>query len=432
MKIVFVNRFFYPDHSATSQMLSDVAFALAERGHSVSVITSKLRYDGDGRPLPRREVVCGVNVVRIATSGYGRGGLMGRSIDYVTFYFAAAWAVVWHIRRGDIVVGMTDPPLLSIVLLPITWVRGARLVNWLQDIFPETASALGFSQGVMSRALFAGLRFLRDLSLTSAAHSVVIGQRMAQRVEALGVARNRISVIHNWVDGAAIFPIDPDRNELRRAWGLDRAFVVGYSGNLGRAHDVGTMITAIERVEAGAEPGRGPVRWLIIGGGVQSSVLREAAAKKGLKSLRFEPYQPRERLAESLSVADIHLVSLKPELEGLIVPSKFYGIAAAGRPAIFIGDADGEIARILKQACAGVVVEQGDADGLTSAVLAAAQDAETTSVKGVAARRFFEASFDLPRAVEAWEGVLVAVRGGGLEDASADKGTSHVPVEDAN
>ena len=131
--VLFLNRFFHPDHSATSQMLSDLAFALAEHGRQIRVITSRQCYDAPEVQLAARETVGGVEIHRVWTSRFGREKLVGRAVDYTTFYFSAA-RTLWRLaRRGDVIIAKTDPPMLSIVAAPIARWRGAKLVNWLQD-----------------------------------------------------------------------------------------------------------------------------------------------------------------------------------------------------------------------------------------------------------------------------------------------------------
>jgi len=406
VRLIFLNRFFHPDHSATSQMLSDLAFALAGPGCKVTVITSRLRYDDANARLPPREVVDGVDIVRVATSRFGRHVLAGRAVDYATFYLNAAWALLRTARKGDVVVAKTDPPMLGIIMRFVARLKGARFVNWLQDIFPEVALALGIDSRP-ARALFAVLRRFRDNSLRKADLNVAIGELMAGRLAALGVAPECVRVIPNWIDTGLVRPVEPADNSLRAEWGLDQDFVVGYSGNLGRAHDVETLLAAIASTEHNTQGG--DVRWLFIGGGAQYDALRAAAAMRGLGSVLFRPYQPRERLAESLSVADLHIVSLRPELEGLIVPSKFYGIAAAGRATVFIGEKDGEIARLVALHDCGITVPQGDGAGLAARVAELAQDRTRCMVMGTNARRAAEAQFDLTKAIEAWEAAVAAL-----------------------
>jgi colanic acid biosynthesis glycosyl transferase WcaI len=422
VKLIFLNRFFYPDHSATSQMLSDLAFALARQGRSVAVVASRQRYDAPTDRLPARESIGGVEVYRVWTSRFGRRNLLGRVLDYTTFYLSATWHL-WHLTRaGDVVVAKTDPPMLSVFAGPVCRRRGARLINWLQDIFPEAARALGVG-GRAARAPLEVLRLLRSRSLKTAHMNVVLGARMAECVSGLGVSGDRIRIVPNWADGTNIASVDPAVNALRREWNLGDAFVVGYSGNLGRAHEIDTLLQAMTLLEKVA-PANGsarpqtlaqhpPVVWVFIGNGALFDGLRAEVVRRRLSSVRFKPYQPQARLAESLSVADVHLVSLQPALEGLIVPSKFYGIAAAGRPAIFVGDEDGEIARLIAQHACGRTVAAGDGTALAQAIVELAADPNLRRSMGQRARQAFDAEFDKSIALTRWEKVLREVAGRG-------------------
>ena len=424
LRLFFVNRYFHPDHSATSQMLSDLVFALAKRGHRITVVTSRLGYEDPLARYPKRETVDGVDILRVATTRFGRAGLAGRAVDYVTFYLATAWTLLLKVGRGDVIIAKTDPPLLGLATMPVARLRGARQVNWLQDIFPEVAIELGMGKTGIWRVLFSTLRRWRDRVLRKAALNVVIGERMADVVRSVGVAPDRVRVIPNWADGAVVRPVPAEVNGLRQAWGLGDTFVVGYSGNLGRAHDIATMIEAMARTEAGMaghagavrmavgaspvqQPASGkPITWLFVGGGAKMGVLRDETRRRHHARVQFHPYQPRAQLAENLSVPDVHLITLQPALEGLIVPSKYYGIAAAGRPAIFIGDPEGEIARILTRTKTGFVVAAGDSESLARIILSLAKDPQLALEYGRRARALLENTHDLPFAVAAWEDAL--------------------------
>jgi glycosyltransferase involved in cell wall biosynthesis len=405
MALIFLNRYFHPDHSATSHMLSDLAFGLAERGRDVRIITSRQLYDAPAERLPTRETIGGVEVFRVWTSRFGRGKLIGRAVDYATFCVSAAWTLWRLARAGDIVIAKTDPPMLSVVVAPIARWRGARLVNWLQDLFPEVAEVVGLDRRQLPRFVYDALRVLRNWSLRSAAMNVVLGDRMAERLAAQGVAPDRVSIIQNWADGVLIQPVALADNPLRREWGLDGKFVVGYSGNLGRAHDYATLLDAITRLD-GVTSDSPEIRWLFVGGGALRGAFGRELRARGLKSVLFKPYQPRDLLAQSLSAADVHLVQLRPELEGLIVPSKLYGIAAAGRPTIFIGDRDGEIARVIQRNDVGYVTAQGDGAGLATLVLALACDPERCRRIGARARRVYENEFEKRIAIDRWESLF--------------------------
>jgi glycosyltransferase involved in cell wall biosynthesis len=254
---------------------------------------------------------------------------------------------------------------------------------------------------------------LRTGSLHGASVNVALGERMADQLSALGVAAHRIRIIANWADGELIRPLEHSENRLRCEWGLQNAFVVGYSGNLGRAHEYETLLDAIERIELRAVPqtaaGMDQKRelvWLFVGGGVLSDRFQAEVRRRGLRSVAFRPYQPRERLAESMSAADVHLVSLRPELEGLIVPSKIYSILAAGRPALFIGDNKGEIARLLTRHKCGWTVAAGAGATLAHDVLALSREPALARRMGIEARRAFEAEFDKGAAVARWERLI--------------------------
>ena len=410
MKIIFINRFFHPDQSATSQMLSGVAFSLAVNGHDVHVVTSRLHYDDAPRQLAPFETVSGVAVHRVQTTAFGRRGLRGRAIDYLTFWAAAALALWRLAKRGDVIVAKTDPPLLSVLAWPLARWRGAHAVNWLQDIYPETAEALGMGRGRVGRAVFGVLRGLRDHSLRAAAMNVVIGERMADFLKTRGVGGERIRVIANFADSAVIRPAPALADSaLRRAWGLEDAFVVGYSGNLGRAHDYQTLLDAMTRIDArqSRAPRHAPrIAFLFVGGGALYDQLKSEAAARRLVIAQFRPFQPFDKLSRSLAVPDLHLVTLRPELEGLIVPSKFYGVAAAGRPTLYLGDEDGEVARLIAHHQCGITVPLGDDVRLARTIEQLAAAPARCADMGARARRAFAAEFRRKVAVARWSRLL--------------------------
>lgn len=250
-----------------------------------------------------------------------------------------------------------------------------------------------------------GLKWLRDVSLRRAAHNVVLGERMRERVLACGVPGKCISVIPNWTDGEAVRPIPPEENALRREWGLGKRFVVGYSGNMGRAHEFDTALDAAALLSAREE-----IVFLWIGGGAQRHRLEAKVRARGLEGrFLFRPYQPRAHLAESLSAADVHLVTLRPELEGLVVPSKLYGALAAGRPVLFVGDASGEVARVLDEARCGLTVAPGQGQDLAVRITELAADCTLRERLGRWAPRALEGRFDRSIACARWQALIEAV-----------------------
>ena len=398
-RVVFVNRYYAPDISATGQMLTDLAEALTSNGWAITVICSRQLYEDSHASLPARETVRGVRVLRVFTTRFGRRRLLGRALDYVSFYLTATITLLRVVRRTDVLVVKSDPPLLSLVGALVQFFTGASLVNWLQDVFPEIASRLSLSplphfvESLVCRA--------RDSSLRTAKANVVLGTGMRDYLCSRGMDSRSMLISENWADERAVFPIPATQSVLRQRLGLTDRFVIAYSGNLGRAHDAETLLEAAQLLQTQSE-----FMFLMIGGGARMRALEEQARRRGLHNILFVPYQPREALNDALAAGDVHLVSLLPQLEGLIVPSKVYGVLAAGRPMVFIGDPEGEISRLVRTARVGVGVATGDVQGLRTALVHLHDRREECDAMGEAARELFESRYTLSAAVDRWRGLL--------------------------
>ncbi|MBV9749924.1 MAG: glycosyltransferase family 4 protein [Acetobacteraceae bacterium] len=398
MRIILANRFLYPDEVATSRMMSSLAFGLAARGHAVDAVASRQRHDGGAEFTPR-ETVNSVRFHRVATARFGGARLMGRAADYLTYHLSAGWRI-WRLAKpGDVVIVGTDPPLFSVTAALALAGTRASLVNWMLDLFPEAAIRLGLLRpgSPLSRLLCR----LRDMSLRRARLNVAPIERMAELLMARGISPESIVVMHQWSDGGAIQPINPAENALRREWGLQDKFVVGYSGNFGRVHEFGTMLAAAERLRDRAD-----IAFLFVGGGQRHAWVEAEIRRRNLTNVLMKPLQPRERLGNTLCAADAHLVSLIPELEPCSVPSKFYGILAAGRPTLFVGDPDGEIARVIARTGCGAAVRIGEDAVLAAHILNLAGSAAQRAQMGTAARRTFDAEFREAVGISVWQGLL--------------------------
>ncbi len=398
MKVIFVNRYFYPDISATSKVVSDLAMGLAQKGLKIHVVTSRQRLDEPSAKLASHEIAHGVHIHRVWSSSFGRSNLLLRFFDYLTFYGSAFWKLMWIASSKDVVVAMTDPPLLSIAAMEAVFWKRAKLINWNQDLFPEVAEKLGLR---IVRMLSPFIKPLRNLSLKFATKNVVIGQAMGSRLSACGVERSKIELIFNWADGEKIKPVEAASNPLRKQWGFEGKWVVGYSGNMGRAHEFETILDA-----SGDLINREDIVFLLIGNGKKREWLENEVKRRNLKNVFFKPLQPDETLALSLGVSDIHLVTLEPSLEGLIVPSKIYGILAAGRPTIYVGDTQSEISELLATHHCGASVSRSDSKKLASQICAWVSDRDILSQMGRNARHVFEEKFDKPLALAQWAALI--------------------------
>jgi colanic acid biosynthesis glycosyl transferase WcaI len=393
--IVFVNRFYWPDESATSQLLTDLAEDLAASGWQVSVVTS----DGDYRDarirLPRRGTRNGVHIERVWTTHSGRLRFAGRAADALMFVVGAFVKLLAGSRR-DVVVALTDPPMLVVPTVVATRLRGMECVAWSQDVFPDIAGGLGVLRrgGSTYRALAA----LARAAHASCARVVALGDRMARHLVSAGVDPARVSVVHNWTHVADIRPVPPAANPLASDLGLRNTFVVLYSGNAGRAHAFDAVIDAARSLRHDTG-----IVFLFVGGGPRVAELR--AATRELPNVRFSDHVPRARLSELLSVASASLVTERPDVAGLVVPSKTYGILASGRPVLYVGDPQSDVAALVRQHDCGAVFDVDDSAGLAAVIRRWRDTPAERERLGAHAR---EASLDYDRGVATarWDSLL--------------------------
>lgn len=388
-KFIFVTRFFYPAFTGIPRIVSELAFSLADKGHAVEVLTSRQGYEKTYSNLSRKEVISGVKITRISALSFKRESLIGRVINYLFFYCNCLLRLL-NLKRNEIVLVLSEPPLISTVATIAIKLRGAKLINWVQDIHPEISQHLGisFTQGWKGRIL----RDLRNIGWRHAVFNVVIGKHMAEFLLKQGIKSNQIGIYPNWEDGNLIVPCPQEENGLRKQWGLENKFVVGYSGNLGRAHDFTTILETATYFSK--QKGFEDIFFLFIGDGFYKNYLEREVVHRGLQNVLFKDFQPREKLKDSLNVPDLHLISALPSMEGLLVPGKLTSALAVGRPVLFVGHKEGEVAQILHSASCGMAISIGDSPALNNAILKLRNDAALRYQWGLNARNEFDKTFD--------------------------------------
>ena len=408
MRICFFNRSYWPDQAATGQLLTELAGDLVSRyGHDVTVVAGRaLNAAGghaaaDRRALVTRERHEGVDILRANGTSMQPRRFAARATNYVT-YIGAATIAALRVGRQDVVVSLTDPPVVGLTALWTARRAGARFVYLCEDIFPEVAVLL---EDFHSPALNASLDRMNRYLLRRADAIVALGDRMRRRlVEEKGADPARVHVIHNWADCEAIVP-GPKDNPFARANGLADRFVVMHSGNVGLAQNLEVLIEAADRLRS-----RERLTFAVVGDGSKRPALEAMAAARGLANVRFFPYQPKALLHDSFAAADAFVVSLERGLEGFIVPSKVYGILAAGRPYIAATDASAEPAVIARDAGCGLVAAPGDAGALADAIVAMQDHPAETREMGLRARRAAR-QFDRRAAVQAYHALFERVAG---------------------
>lgn len=366
LRILFFNRSYYPDVGATGQLLTELSEDLArDYGCRISVVAGPAVVGparGRSRgwfPL-RREYHRGVEILRAWGTTLRPRRFAGRVTNYITYFLSSCLAAL-YVRRLDVVVSLTDPPIIGLTaFLTARW-NGAPFVFVCQDVFPEVAKLL---QGFQSRAVHWLLDRISRFLIRNADRIVAIGETMQERlVQEKGADREKVRVIHNWADCSAISPGEK-RNPFSLAHELADKFVVMHSGNLGLSQSLEMIVGAAECL---AEFPR--IQVVFVGDGVTRAVLEKQVQVQGLRNVRFLPYQPKEGLRDSFASADVFVISLKRGLAGYIVPSKLYGILAAGRPYVAAVEESSEVAAITRKYECGLIVEPGDTKGLAQNIL---------------------------------------------------------------
>jgi len=393
MRILFLNQFYRPDIAATAQLLADVAEELARQGHEVHVLCSRSGYNGNGQGRPAREVLGGVHVHRVLATGFGRRRGLGRLIDYLSYYvFAMARAL--SLPRMDVCVSLTTPPFIGLVGSALRRTRRTRLALWTMDLYPEVLAAYRvLNRGSLLYRLLARLN--RSL-YRQASEIVSLGEAMTRRLIEAGAAAEKIVTVHNWVPAEAVVPVAPVHSAARRRWNPPDHLTLMYSGNLGLGHELDTALRAVADLN-----GKIDLRVLLVGNGRMRQPMEELAAELDLDCVSFHAPRPLDLLADSLGAGDIHLVSQRPGTQGLIVPSKQYAVLAAGRPTLFIGPPDCEVAKILRDSGAGVIVPPGNVQATAEALKALAEDAELRIEMGRRGRAYYQKHFRRDRGVAA-------------------------------
>jgi colanic acid biosynthesis glycosyl transferase WcaI len=407
MKLCFFNRSYWPDQAATGQLLTELAEDLVSRfGSEVTVVAgpalNAAREDPTWRLRPvTRERHQGVDIRRANGTRLQPRRFAGRAANYVS-YFSAAVLASFGVGRPDVVVSLTDPPIVGLAALWTARRAGARFVFLCEDIFPEVAALV---EDFQNAAVNASLDRINRYLLRHADAVIALGDRMRRRlVEEKGANPARVHVIHNWADCDAIVS-GPKDSPFAREHGLDNRFVVMHSGNVGLSQNLEVLIEAADRLRS-----KERLTIAIVGEGSKRRLLERMTADRGLQNVRFFPYQPKALLHDSFSAADVFLVSLKNGLEGFIVPSKVYGILAAGRPYIAATDPSSEPAIIACENGCGLVAAPGDPEALAAAIVSLYDNPAATREMGARARQAAW-RFDRKVAVQAYHELFARVAG---------------------
>lgn len=367
----------------------------------MDVLTSRTDYRGGQLQAPISERHNGVQIRRVRNPGFGRDSYLGRFVDYLCFFIPAFLRTLFGKRR-DVVVFLTTPPLLSMLGPPLKLFRGQTYGIWSMDLHPDTEEALLFSGNPW---FFTPLHGIKNASLRVADFVVDLGPFMKRRLGAKGVPENRLYTIPVWNKREEVRPVPDEQNPLIEELGLEDKFVVMYSGNAGYAHRFNEVKEAMRQLS-----GHQDIVFLFVGSGPRRAELEAFAQKEGIPNFQYRDYFSREQLAYSLSVADLHLITLKAPMAGIAAPGKLYGVLAAGRPALMVGPRDSEPGHTIEQHGVGTVVDYQEADDpvqeVTEAILTAYRRPDELREVGTRAREVFLEVFSDEVTLPQWEELL--------------------------
>ena len=365
MKILLLNQCFYPDVVSTAQHLTDLATALAARGHDVTVIASDRGYDDASVHFKRRERWNDIDIIRIPSLSLGKKGRWRRAFNFASFMLICALRLL-TLRRCDVVVALTSPPLISVLGALFVKLKGGKFCFWVMDLNPDEAIAAGWldEKSLTSRVLQRMLNY----SLDVATRTVVLDRFMKERVVAKGADPARVAIVPPWSHDDHVQYSLPGREDFRRRHGLSEKFVVMYSGNHSPCHPLDTLLDAAQALKQQPE-----IVFCFVGGGSEQVKVRESH----LENVKCLPYQPLRELSSSLSAADLHVVVMGNEFVGIVHPCKVYNIMSVGAPTFYIGPTPSHVTDIASQHQSRFfITTHGDVHGAIKAILEATQHHE--------------------------------------------------------
>lgn len=370
--VLLINQFFWPDTAATGQLLTDVAREIDSKVYLVTVLCGTSVYGAVDTTCPP-----GVNIVQFRGTTFSRRKI-GRVASYASFLARAASRGV----RGPkpaLVVTLTTPPLISLLGTLLKILRGSRHFIWEMDLYPDIAVDLNVlkAQSVVTRLI----GNIADFSRKKADGIIALGDDMKARLVSRGIPEHKIHVAENWADGREIVPAPFQEGPL----------VVHYSGTFGLAHEEHTIAQAMRLLRDDRR-----FRFVFTGGGARREWLEEFCRVEGIGTAEFRPYASRYELGRSLAEGHVGLVTQIPETAGAVVPSKTYGIMAAGRPMLYVGPRRATPALVIERHKCGWRIEPGDAAGMVCLLKQLEQDRNLVREAGARARCAFEEYYDRP------------------------------------
>ena len=405
-RVWVVSELYFPEETSTGYYLTRIAERLAA-DVPVGVICSQPTYSARGTRAPVREERNGVRIQRCRGTTLNKDFLLFRMANSLTFAISVFFNSLIRFRRRDVVLVVTNPPVLPFAVMGACRWRGARIVLLIHDVYPEALEAARMIRPASFISRFISLRSRKLLD--RADRIVVLGRDMAALVtRKSSVPPSRVVTVSNWADTEEIRPSAPSQNELLRRLGLEGKFVFQYSGNMGRTHDLETLLACARVLKTDPR-----FHLLLIGAGAKRQAAEKTALGMGLDNVTFLPPVSRRELPVSLNACHVAVVSLVPGMAGVSVPSRIYNIMAAGKPIIALADEDSEPALVVREERIGWVSPPGKVAPAVAAIKEALENPGKLIEMGLRARTASERSYSREAVLDRYRNVIEEMRDGG-------------------
>jgi colanic acid biosynthesis glycosyl transferase WcaI len=398
-----VSELYYPELTSTGYFLTGIAEGLA-LDYRVSVLCAQPSYGARGVMAPSRETIQGVEVRRCWSTTFDKNKLLFRIANLITISLSVFWAALFRFHRGDIVIAVTNPPLLPYLMVLACRVKGARFVLLVHDVYPEVFTKIGIlkPESPAVRVLDRASRWLYN----TADCIIVLGRDMQQHVvKKLTAIRNQVLIASNWGDIETIYPQPLGTNRLLKNLGLTDKFVVQYCGNIGRTHGIEDLIDSAELLLEQRQ-----IHFVLIGWGAKKRWACEQQEIRKLENLTILNPLPSQDLCDGLNACNVALVSFSKGMAGISVPSRLYNILAAGKPLLAVCDIDSELATVVKEEGIGWVIPPGRPDLVVSALQEAKGDLSVLRSMGERARKAAETKYTSKHVLEVYKTLIESLR----------------------
>ena len=383
-RILIFNQFFPPDFAATGQLIEELALGISQNGIKVGVFSGQPGYAFEIDKAPRKEKKGQLKITRTRTTQLIPSGIFAKLFSSLFYFLRAFLHTVRHQRRYDLFIITTAPAFMTWLgyIAHLIWRK--KYICLLYDLYPNVLISLNIlSKNHLIVRLW---NFLNSQTWIQAESIIVLSSSMKDRiVEACPEVANKIHVIHNWSDGNFIQPMKKKDNWFAQEYGFDHKFTILYSGNMGRCHDMNTIVEAAQLLKDYQDK----MQFVFIGSGAQQKPIKAKVNQLGLENFSFLPYQKRDNLPYSLTSCDVSLISMAQGMEGVVAPSKLYSTLAAGNPVGVICPENSFIQRLVMDAQCGQSFRNGDARGLADFLLKLSENYQLCEEMGYNARQYF-------------------------------------------